>query len=183
MMRHPWMLPTFLFAWLGLAAVASAAEAIADAAASPRRVYPGLLEPREHPDYDRRAVKPPSWETFGNRTQFITLRSFPSKDGEIVQYQEEIDRYTRQYKLGDVLWPDFSVLAAKNLGEVADEIQRRKLYLFDLWSYVPGAGPPAIAFISIRRPSPCWRPSSANAGWEPTSASRMAATSAATATC
>ena len=38
------------------------------------RVYSHLLDPREHPDYDRRAVKPPTWETFKHRTQFTTLR-------------------------------------------------------------------------------------------------------------
>ncbi len=27
------------------------------------RVSSHLLNPREHPDYDRRAVKPPTWET------------------------------------------------------------------------------------------------------------------------
>ncbi len=26
-----------------------------------RRVYGHLLDPREHPDYGRRAVKPPTW--------------------------------------------------------------------------------------------------------------------------
>jgi hypothetical protein len=44
--------------------------------APPRRVYSHLLDPRENPDYDRRAVKPPSWETFKNRTQFTCLRGF-----------------------------------------------------------------------------------------------------------
>jgi len=28
---------------------------------TPHRVYPWLMEPREHPDYPRRHVKPPSW--------------------------------------------------------------------------------------------------------------------------
>ena len=46
------------------------------AAATARRVYSHLLDPREHPDYERRAVKPPTWETFKNRTQFTCLRGF-----------------------------------------------------------------------------------------------------------
>ena len=30
-----------------------------------RRVYSRLLEPAEHPDYDRRAVKPPTLSSYG----------------------------------------------------------------------------------------------------------------------
>jgi hypothetical protein len=39
------------------------------------RVYSHLLSPREDPDYDRRAVKPPDWDTRKHRTQFTTLVS------------------------------------------------------------------------------------------------------------
>ena len=38
------------------------------------RVYAHLLDPREHPDYTRRHVQPPSWDTFDGRTQFTALR-------------------------------------------------------------------------------------------------------------
>jgi len=106
-----------------------------------RRVYSHLIEPREHPDYDRRAVKPPTWETFKNRTQFTTLRSFTVKDDQLVGYAEDLEKYTRTHELGDVIWPDYSVLFAKNLGDLASEIKRRDLYLFDVWGYVPGSGP------------------------------------------
>ncbi len=106
-----------------------------------RRVYSHLLEPREHPDYDRRAVKPPTWETFKHRTQFTTLRSFTVKDDRIVGCADELEKYTRTHELGDAIWPDYSILFAKNLGELADEIKRRDLYLFDIWGYVPGSGP------------------------------------------
>lgn len=105
------------------------------------RVYSHLLDPREHPDYDRRAVKPPTWDTFKNRTQFTTLRGFNVENDRIVGYAEELDKFTRQYELGDVIWPSYPILFAKNLGEFADEIARRDLYLFDIWGYVPGSGP------------------------------------------
>ena len=106
-----------------------------------RRVYSHLLEPREHPDYDRRAVKPPTWETFKNRTQFTCLRGFGMKDGQLVGFAEELEKFTRTHELGDVIWPSYEVLFAKNLGDLADEIKRRDLYLFDIWGYVPGSGP------------------------------------------
>jgi len=99
------------------------------------------MDPREHPDYARRYVKPPSWETFGNRTQFTSLRGFGMDGNRIVGYVEEIDKYTKTHELGNVLWPSYPIIFADNLGDLADEVKRRGLYLFDLWGYVPGSGP------------------------------------------
>ncbi|MCE5308096.1 MAG: hypothetical protein LLG20_10680 [Acidobacteriales bacterium] len=111
-------------------------------AADPRpRVYSHLLNPREHPDDTRRHVQPPDWNTFGNRTQFTSLRSFEVSDGRIVRYTEEIEKYTRTLELGDVIWPSYPIIFASNLGDLADEINRRGLFLFDIWGYVPGSGP------------------------------------------
>ena len=110
-------------------------------AAGPIRVYSHLLEPREHPDYGRRAVRPPSWSDVGHRTQFTCLRFFEIKDGRLVGFAEEMEKYTRTHGLGRVIWPSYPVLFAVNLGELADEIKRRDLYLFDVWGYVPGSGP------------------------------------------
>lgn len=110
-------------------------------AAPPLRVYSHLLEPREHPDYERRAVKPPDWDTFGRRTQFTTLRGFNVQDDRIVGYAEELEKFTRTHELGNVIWPSYPILFAKNLGDLAEEIRRRELYLFDIWGYVPGSGP------------------------------------------
>jgi len=108
---------------------------------SDHRVYCHLLEPREHPDYERRAVKPPGWETFKNRTQFTSLRGFNMQEDRIAGFAAEIEKFTRAHELGDVIWPSYPILFAKNLGELADEIKRRDLYLFDVWGYVPGSGP------------------------------------------
>jgi len=105
-----------------------------------KRVYSHLLEPQEHPDYERRHVQPPTWETFGNRTRFTSLRGFAEKDGKIVNYIEEIEKYGKTHQLGDILWVAYPILFGKNLDEVADEIKRRELFLFDLWGYVPGSG-------------------------------------------
>ncbi|MCW5976869.1 MAG: hypothetical protein KIT09_02270 [Bryobacteraceae bacterium] len=109
--------------------------------AQPLRVYSRLLDPREHPDDSRRHVRPPSWETLGNRTQFTALRGFAVEDGKLVRFREELDKYTRLHDLGDVVWPSYPVLFADNLGELADEIRARKLFLFDIWGSVPGSGP------------------------------------------
>ena len=120
---------------------AQAEGAAAPAGTNTHRVYSHLLAPCEHPDYDRRAVKPPTWETFKNRTQFTCLRGFGEKDGGLVGFVEELEKYSRTYELGDVIWPSYSTIFATNLCVLADEIKRRDLYLFDLWGYVPGSGP------------------------------------------
>ncbi|MDE3179299.1 MAG: hypothetical protein KGM47_06520 [Acidobacteriota bacterium] len=105
------------------------------------RVYAHLLDPREHPDYTRHHIHPPNWDTFGGRTQFATLRDFKIVDGKIVDYAAKIAKYTEEYELGKVLWPSYPILFAENLSDLVDEIKRRRLYLFDIWDYVPGSGP------------------------------------------
>jgi len=105
------------------------------------RIYVHLLNPREHPDDLRRHTKPPTWETFGNRTQFTSLRGLGVSEGKLVGFVEEIERYTRTHELGDVLWPSYPIIYADNLDELTREIQERGLYLFDIWGYVPGSGP------------------------------------------
>ena len=119
----------------------AAAGAEAPAKETPHRVYTHLMDPREHPDYDRHWVKPPNWETFGNRTQFAGLRGFGVENNRIVKFSEEMEKYSQTYELGDVLWPSYPIIFAENIGELADEVKRRGLFLFDIWGYVPGSGP------------------------------------------
>ena len=120
---------------------AQAEGAATPAGTNTHRVYSHLLAPREHPDYERRAVKPPTWETFKNRTQFTCLRGLGEKDGQLVGFAEELEKYSRTHELGDVIWPSYSTIFATNLCDLADEIKRRDLYLFDIWGFVPGSGP------------------------------------------
>ena len=96
--------------------------------------FPHLLDPRIHPDDTRRNVRVPTWETFEHTTQFITLRDLAQSS-----WRDDLERYTGQFKLGRVTWPLINLLHCGHLAEVLDEIRRRGLYLFDLWSYVPGS--------------------------------------------
>ncbi|MDE0229092.1 MAG: TIM barrel protein, partial [Spirochaetaceae bacterium] len=79
-------------------------------------------------------VRVPTWETFEHVTQFITLRDLAQ-----TAWREDLERYTKQFNLGRVVWPLMNLLHCGHLAEVLDEIRRRRLYLFDLWSYVPGS--------------------------------------------
>lgn len=105
------------------------------------RIYAHSLEPKEHPDYSRRVVQPPDWNTFGNRTRFTSIRGFGVENDRIVNYEKDLDQYTRTHLLGEVIWPAYPIVFAKNLGDLADEIKRRNLFLFDIWGFVPGSGP------------------------------------------
>ncbi len=110
--------------------------------AVPRRIWTQLVSPRQHPDYSRRHVRPPDWDVFRNQTQFAALRGLQIEDGRIVNFEPLLEKYTRTYQLGDVLWLFRDVLFTDNLEELVDSIRRRNLYLFDIWGYVPGSGPP-----------------------------------------
>lgn len=111
---------------------------------SAHRIWGQLVEPKEHPDYTRRHVRPPDWNVFHRQTQFAALRGLQIKDGRIVDYESLLDKYTKTYQLGDVLWLFHDVLFASNLDELIESIRRRNLYLFDIWGYVPGSGPPGV---------------------------------------
>ncbi len=126
---------------IALAATAQSPTDNVTTATPVHRVYTHLLNPREHPDDARRFVKPPTWETFGNQTQFCTLRGFGVDKDMITGYAEELDKYTMTYDLGRVVWPSYPIVFAKNIGDLADEIKARDLFLFDIWGYVPGSGP------------------------------------------
>jgi hypothetical protein len=104
------------------------------------KVYSHLLNPKEYLHYERRPIKPPSWELFDNRTRFVALRGFQMKEGKIVDYQKTLEKYMDKNGLCDVIWPSYPFLFAENVCEVVDEIRKREIFLFDIWGYVPGSG-------------------------------------------
>jgi hypothetical protein len=111
------------------------------AESSPPKIYAHLVDPREHPDYERRAVRPPNWETFQNRTHLNGLRYLSVDGGRIVHYAEDLEQYTKTFQLGDVVSAVYPILFTKNLTDLVDELRRRNLYLFGVCGYVPGMGP------------------------------------------
>ena len=96
--------------------------------------FPYLLDPRIYPDASRRCVQVPTWETFEQATQFITLRDLTQ-----TSWREDLDRYTVEFRLGRIVWPLIHLLHCGHLAQALEEIRDRGLYLFDLWSYVPGS--------------------------------------------
>ena len=140
---------------LGVLTANRGAYAQAPVTPVPHRVYMQLLEPREHPDYARRAVQPPSWDTFNNQTQFATLRGFNvDTNNRLVDFVAELDKHTKTNDLGSVIWPSHPTVFAENLADLADEIKSRNLFLFDIWGYVPGGGNDPRGSWSQYKPSP-----------------------------
>ena len=88
-------------------------------------IYPYLPDPTAHPDYERRHARVPTWETFGNTTQFISLRGFTMEDGRLVGFRETLDDYVDRFGLGRIIWPQFPTLFAENLDELVAELKRR----------------------------------------------------------
>lgn len=100
------------------------------------KLYPYTMDVVQHPDYFRHYVKAPGDSVFGNKVHFISLRNLT---GERVK--ERIDLWVNKLKLGDILWPAYPMIYEKNLKETVAEIKRQKLFLFDLYGYIPGSGP------------------------------------------
>ena len=139
--RHHSFMLRFVLATAMLGSMLACRAASLAAEADPPRIYAHLVDPREHPDYQRRAVRPPNWETFENRTHLNGLRYLTVQGDRIVHYAEDMEQYTKAYQLGDVVSAVYPILFAKNLGDMVDELGRRKLYLFGVCGYVPGMGP------------------------------------------
>ena len=98
------------------------------------RIYGYPMNPRLHPDDNRRRIKPPDSGTFGNQIHFMALRSL---DGD---YKRLLDQYTVKYGLGNIIWPAYPIIFRNDLLQVVQEIKKRDLYLFDIWGFVPGSG-------------------------------------------
>jgi hypothetical protein len=140
--RGPWSLAfravmTTALIWGAMPRLA----ALGAAESNPPRIYARLVDPREHPDYQRRAVRLPSWETFQNRTHLNGLRLISVEGDRIVHYVEDLEKYTKAYQLGDVVSSLYPILFAKNLTDLVEELRRRNLYLFGVCGYVPGMAP------------------------------------------
>lgn len=96
--------------------------------------YPHPLKVEAYPDFSRRPFRVPSPDSFGDRPQFAALRWLHQ-----TTWREDLDLYTKEFGLGRVVWPMLHVLHMPHLDEVVEEIRKRGLFLFDLWSYVPGS--------------------------------------------
>ena len=135
------VLALILSASVGLGALFAQGTSSTAAKQPSLKVYGHLLNPREHPDDARRAVKPPDWSLFGNQTHFTTMRQFQIVDNKLVNYADDFERYTKTFDLGDVIWPNSRFLTATNIPDMVEEMKRRNLFMYQIWGYVPGSGP------------------------------------------
>ena len=109
-------------------------------------VYLHPMNAPENPDYQRRAVKPPSLELFGGRPHFMSMRVLPQSG-----WREQLDATVERDRLGDVVWAAATLLANTNLAEQVAELKRRGYFLFDVWGPVPGTNDGSLAGTVDRR--------------------------------
>jgi len=112
----------------------------------PVAVWNKRVDPASYPWFAERKVKPVTWEDLDNQLHTTALRQFEierivDETGKaryrVVRYKETLDLYTKVYDFGRVIWPLYNFVFAENFKEVVDEIANRKLYVFDIWGYVP----------------------------------------------
>lgn len=133
MRAHKYLLSTVVLSFFFSCAIGQ--DVIKSQGNNIHKIYDHEFNPVENPDYSQKWVNPPTWETFGNRTHFISLRDLSG------DYKKKLDDYTVKFKLGDVVWPSYTMLYLDNTDKIVAELKRRNLFLFDLWGYVPGSGP------------------------------------------
>lgn len=95
-------------------------------------VYTHPLDIAGNPDYNRRAVKPPTDDLFGYRPHFSGLRFL--KEGADVK--TTLDQMERDH-LGDVFWAHYGFLGNKDLDAQLAELKRRNWFVFDIWFGMP----------------------------------------------
>jgi len=108
-----------------------------------QKIYAYPVKPEKYPDYQERYAKAVTREALNNEIQFTSLRVFSedNKTKMLTDIKGEIELYTKTFLLGNVLWPVYKTLFAENFGVLVDEVQKRGLYMFDFWGYVPGSQP------------------------------------------
>ncbi|GBG07274.1 hypothetical protein PAT3040_01822 [Paenibacillus agaridevorans] len=98
------------------------------------------VEPENHIEYKRRFAKAVTRSDLGNKIHFSAMRAMELDDeGAIKDFNQQLDLYTKHYKLGEILWLFYKFLYASNLNSFIDEVKDRGLYIFDIWGYVPGS--------------------------------------------
>ena len=112
-----------------------------------RHIYPYPMDPRDYTSCSSNNIQRPIFDVFKGQVQFTILRSFKMRDSLIIDYKADIDLYTQRMHLGNVLWPSYPFLFAKNLEELIHDIKDRNLFLFNIWGYVPGSGRRIFAAI------------------------------------
>lgn len=107
------------------------------------QIYAGAVNPETHPLYRQRNAPAVTRRQLGNQIRFILgLRWFETDEkGNLLNLAKAFDRCTKEFDLGDVMWPMYPTLFAGNFKAFAEEAAKRSIYLMDFGGYVPGSNP------------------------------------------
>ena len=97
-----------------------------------------LLNFKNHPYNAYKNIQPVDWGDFGNRTHFTVLRHLQKDQNNNLSFEHQMKNYCDAHELGDVIWPNSSLLTANNIADFVKAIKDRNAYLYQIWGYVPG---------------------------------------------
>ena len=100
------------------------------------------VDPEQYPEFQKRHARAITPSQLGNQTLFIALRDIPQdKEGRLVDVAKVMDAYTKEFQLCDLSCPRYTVFQAPNYQEYLKELQKRGLYLGDIWGFISGSWP------------------------------------------
>jgi len=56
-------------------------------------------------------------------------------NGQLVGFADDLERFTKTFDLGDVVWPNHAFLSATNIPDLVDEMKRRNLFMYQIWGF------------------------------------------------
>lgn len=106
------------------------------------KVYPYLINPEKYPAFFKRYAKAVTRNELDNMIQFTSLRALPLNDeNKLEKIKEIVELYVDKFALGNIIWPVYTNFLAKNFSDLVDIANEKKLFIFDIWGYVPGSKP------------------------------------------
>jgi len=106
------------------------------------KVWNKPVDPGKDPRFEKAKVKPVTREDLGIDFRASALRSFNiNEEGYLDDYKNKINFFFKYYDFGSIIHSAWPFITAKNFKEVVDYIAEQKLYLFDIWNYIPSCNP------------------------------------------
>ncbi len=111
------------------------------------------IDPASDKSYQKRSIKPVTPKDLGGTYLTAGMRNFGRDDNKIDlnKMRQDLDQWHNPalkpgessknlltHNFGPVLWLNINFLGANNWKKAMDEVEKRKLYVFDCWGTIPG---------------------------------------------
>ncbi len=104
------------------------------------KIYAHYVEPERYPAFNERGCTAVTHDALDNKVQFSSSRFFmiDPETNKLINIDEDIKRYTEDYKIGNCFWLHWKTITADNFEELVDKLQEKNLFLYGFWGFVPG---------------------------------------------